>query len=53
MTTDHRDTPSGPANFGTSYQVFSNTVSLDAGKTVRSVTLPNQAAIHVFAMSVK
>ncbi|WP_329362800.1 NEW3 domain-containing protein [Streptomyces sp. NBC_00669] len=53
LTTDHRDTPSGPANFGTSYQVFSNTVSLDAGKTVRSVTLPNQAAIHVFAMSVK
>jgi hypothetical protein len=52
LTTDHRDTPAGPANFGTSYQVFSNTVALDPGKTVRTVTLPEQAAIHVFAMSV-
>lgn len=52
LTTDHRDTQAGPANFGTSYQVFTNTVPLDAGKTVQTVTLPNQAAIHVFAMSV-
>ena len=52
LTTDHRDTPAGPANFGTSYQVFSNTVPLTAGKTVKTVTLPNQAAIHVFALAV-
>lgn len=52
VTTDHRDTPAGPANYGTSYQVFSNTVPLTAGKTVRTVTLPNQPAIHVFALSV-
>ena len=52
ITTDHRDTPAGPANFGTSYQVFSNTVPLTAGKTVQSVTLPNQPAIHLFALSV-
>ncbi len=52
ITTDHRDTPTGPANFGISYQVFSNTVPLTAGKTVRSVTLPNQPAIHLFALSI-
>jgi len=52
ITTDHRDTPTGPADYGTSYQVFSNTVPLTAGKTVRSVTLPDQPAIHVFALSV-
>ena len=32
--------------------MFSNTVPLTAGKTVRSVTLPEQAAIHVFALSI-
>ena len=52
ITTDHRDTPTGPANYGISYQVFSNTVPLTAGKTVQSVTLPNQPAIHLFALSV-
>jgi hypothetical protein len=52
LTTDHRDTPAGPANFGTSYRVFTNTVPLTAGKTVSSVTLPDQSAIHVFALSV-
>jgi len=52
LTTDHRDTPTGPADYGTSYQVFSNTIPLTAGKTVRSVTLPNQPAIHVFALSI-
>jgi len=53
ITTDHRDTPSGPANFGISYQVFTNTVPLTAGKTVASVTLPDQAAIHIFGLSVE
>ncbi|MDH6575292.1 NEW3 domain-containing protein [Kitasatospora sp. MAP5-34] len=52
ITTDHRNTPSGPANYGISYRVFSNTVPLTAGKTVKSVTLPNQPAIHLFALSI-
>ncbi|MFC1415221.1 NEW3 domain-containing protein [Streptacidiphilus cavernicola] len=52
LTTDHRDTPTGPANYGTSYQVFSNTIPLTVGKTVQSITLPNQPAIHVFALSI-
>lgn len=52
LTMDHRNTPAGPANFGISYRVFSNTVPLTPGKTVRMVTLPDQPAIHVFALSV-
>ncbi|MBC3841275.1 hypothetical protein GXW82_16110 [Streptacidiphilus sp. 4-A2] len=52
ITTGHRDTPTGPANFGIDYQVFSNTVPLTPGKTVRSVTLPDQPAIHLFALSI-
>jgi hypothetical protein len=53
ITTDHRDTPSGPANYGTQYQVFTNTVPLTAGKTVAAVTLPEQPAIHVFALALQ
>ncbi|WP_063770993.1 NEW3 domain-containing protein [Streptacidiphilus neutrinimicus] len=53
FTTDHRDTPTGPANYGTSYGVFTNTVPLTPGKTVRYVTLPNAPAIHVFALTVQ
>ena len=53
ITTNHRDTPSGPANFGISYQVFTNTVPLTAGKTVASVTLPNEAAIHIFGLAIQ
>jgi len=52
LTTDHRDTPTGPADFGTSYQVFSNTVPLTPGKTVAGVTLPDDSAIHIFALSI-
>ena len=53
LATDHRDTPSGPANQGTAYDVFSNTVPLTAGKQIATVTLPSQSSIHVFAMSVQ
>ncbi|WP_370071621.1 NEW3 domain-containing protein [Streptacidiphilus sp. MAP5-3] len=53
FTTDHRNTPSGPANYGTSYGVFTNTVPLTPGKTVRSVTLPQEPAIHVFGLAIK
>lgn len=53
FTTDHRNTPTGPGNFGTGYGVFTNTVPLTPGKTIRSVTLPSAAAIHVFALAVQ
>ncbi|HEV3358932.1 MAG TPA: NEW3 domain-containing protein [Pseudonocardiaceae bacterium] len=51
ITTDHRDTPTGPANYGNDYYVFYNTVPVDPGKTVATVTLPNAQEIHVFALS--
>ncbi|NUR32353.1 MAG: hypothetical protein HOV83_41985 [Catenulispora sp.] len=53
LITDHRNTPSGPANFGIHYDVFYNAVSIDPAKTVKTVTLPNDAAIHIFAMAVQ
>jgi alpha-galactosidase len=53
LVTDHRNTPSGPANFGINYDVFYNSIPIDPTKTVATVTLPAQAAIHVFAMSVQ
>ncbi|MBF9072069.1 NEW3 domain-containing protein [Streptacidiphilus fuscans] len=53
FTMDHRNTPTGPANYGISYGVFTNTVPLLPGKTVRSVTLPEEPAIHIFGITVK
>ncbi|MFF2250595.1 NEW3 domain-containing protein [Streptomyces sp. NPDC058142] len=52
-TSDHRNTPTGPANFGTGYKLFGNSVPLTAGKTIRTVTLPDADAIHVFAITVQ
>lgn len=44
----HRDTQSGPANFGIHYQVFYNAIPIDSTKTTASVTLPNAIQIHIF-----
>jgi hypothetical protein len=53
FTTDHRNTPTGPANYGVSYRLYTNAIPLTAGKQVASVTLPSSSAIHVFAMAVQ
>ena len=53
IVTDHRNTPSGPANFGIHYDVFYNAIPIDGTKTVATVTLPEDGAIHVFAMAVQ
>jgi len=53
VQTDHRDTPSGPADQGTDYDLFYNSIPITAGKTVATVTLPGDSAIHVFALAVK
>ena len=50
-TADHRNTQSGPANYGVEYRIFYTDVSLPPGKTVASVTLPAASAIHVFAVA--
>ncbi|MGW1162014.1 hypothetical protein ACWD5Q_24510 [Streptomyces sp. NPDC002513] len=53
VTTGHRNTPTGPANFGIGYKLFGNSVPLTAGKTIRTVTLPDAEPIHVFAINVQ
>jgi hypothetical protein len=53
IVTDHRNTPSGPANYGLNYDVFYDTVPLDEGKTVSMVTLPNAPALHIFALQAR
>lgn len=49
----HRDTQSGPANFGIHYQVFYNSIPITSSKTVASVTLPKATQIHIFDMVVQ
>ncbi|WP_194910473.1 NEW3 domain-containing protein [Catenulispora rubra] len=53
IVTTHRNTPSGPANFGIDYDVFYNSIAIDATKTVKTVSVPNDPAIHIFAMTVQ
>jgi hypothetical protein len=53
-TTSYRDTSSGGRDGITTYVFGTSPVSLTAGKTVASVTLPgsaNQGALHVFAVT--
>jgi hypothetical protein len=53
VVTTNRDTPTGPANYGTDYDVFYNAIPLDAGKTVATVTLPSDPALHIFALAIQ
>jgi hypothetical protein len=53
IITDHRNTPSGPANFGINYDVFYNSIPIDASKTVATVTVPSKQSIHIFAVTVQ
>ncbi|NNC14031.1 hypothetical protein HII28_19405 [Planctomonas sp. JC2975] len=45
--------PSGHYHAGVHYGVFYNTVPLDQGKTVQTVTLPNAPNLHLFALTAK
>ena len=53
IQTTNRDTSSGPADSGIDYDIFYNSIPITAGKTVATVTLPANSAIHVFAMAIK
>ncbi|MGN5733127.1 NEW3 domain-containing protein [Arthrobacter psychrochitiniphilus] len=46
-----RNTPAGFANEEFPYRMFTNTIAIDASKTVSMVTLPNNANLHVFAIA--
>lgn len=51
ISTQGRNTPSGYADSAYAYRVFYNSIPLDSGKTIASVTLPSNASIHVFAFA--
>lgn len=45
--------PDGPYHPTTHYEIYYNTVPLDQGKTVASVTLPANPNMHFFAIAIK
>jgi para-nitrobenzyl esterase len=53
IQTGHRDTPSGPANYGLNFDLYFNTIPITPGKTVASITLPYNGKIHIFAIAIK
>ncbi|RNI24905.1 NEW3 domain-containing protein [Flexivirga caeni] len=52
FSTMGRNTPTGLADTAYAYRIFTNTIPLDTGKTVQSVQLPNNSALHLFAWTV-
>ncbi|MCZ4102137.1 hypothetical protein C8250_041900 [Streptomyces sp. So13.3] len=53
VTTDHRVTPAGPANFGLPYRLYVNTVPTDPTRELRSVTLPTNSALHIVDLATR
>ncbi|SDK49764.1 NPCBM-associated, NEW3 domain of alpha-galactosidase [Nocardioides sp. YR527] len=52
VTTLGKNTPNGPAYPTVSYRLFTKTLRTDPAKEIAAVTLPANAAVHVFAMTV-
>jgi alpha-glucosidase (family GH31 glycosyl hydrolase) len=52
VVTKGKNTPTGPAYPTTEYRLYTNTVAVDPDKQVIAVTLPGNAAVHVFALTV-
>lgn len=52
VRTKGKNTPTGPAYPTTEYRVYTSTLRIDPAKTVAAVTLPDNAAFHVFALDV-
>jgi len=52
VTTLGKNTPDGPAYPTVSYRLFTKTLRTDPAKEIAAVTLPANAAVHVFAMTV-
>ncbi len=51
VTALHRDTPKGPDSTGTHYVVSYAPVAIKAGKSLVSIKLPNNPALHVFSLT--
>lgn len=52
IQTDHRDIPSGPANYALDFDLYYNSVPVTPGKTVAAITLPYNGKIHIFAITI-
>jgi hypothetical protein len=52
VSTKGKNTPSGPAYPTVDYRLYTKTLRIDPAKQVVAVTLPANAAVHVFAMTV-
>ncbi|MDL9978399.1 RICIN domain-containing protein [Microbacterium sp. ASV49] len=52
VVTKGKNTPTGPAYPTTEYRLYTNTVQIDPDKKVIAVTLPGNASVHVFALTV-
>lgn len=52
VVTKGKNTPTGPAYPTTDYRLYTKTLRIDPAKDVVAVTLPANAAVHVFAMTV-
>ncbi|MBN9620989.1 MAG: alpha-galactosidase [Actinobacteria bacterium] len=53
VSTQGRNTPQGYADSQYAYRLFYNSIPIEAGKTVATVTLPNDPSIHLFALTVQ
>src|SRR5581483_6480264 len=51
IITTYRNTPSGQ-DTGQSWYVYATSVSLTAGKTLQSLTLPTDGQLHLFALTI-
>ena len=51
VTALHRDTPKGPDSTGTHYTVSYAPIAIKAGKSLVSIKLPNNPALHVFSIT--
>jgi alpha-glucosidase (family GH31 glycosyl hydrolase) len=51
VVTKGKNTPTGPAYPTTEYRLYTKTVRIDPTKDVVAVTLPSNAAVHVFGMT--
>ena len=52
VVTKGKNTPTGPAYPTTEYRLYTKTLRIDPAKDVVAVTLPANAAVHVFGMTV-
>ncbi|MEU0391573.1 NEW3 domain-containing protein [Streptomyces sp. NPDC006208] len=51
-STNGRNRPDGYGNAGIDYNIFANSIAIDASKTVELVVLPANGNIHVFDMAI-